>query len=72
MSVEEAARDLELEGFADLNEGERILPNLITLYRQLNDAANKENGNPPTPIEMFGAMAKLRAYQLATAHNHPH
>ncbi|GAA4126775.1 hypothetical protein GCM10022215_36750 [Nocardioides fonticola] len=52
LTVEEAARDIDLGPFAHLPESERLAANVLAIYRQL------EGGPAPTGPEMFGCMAQ--------------
>jgi cyclase len=57
----QAAADIDLGGFADLPENERLVVNVIAAYRELAAAAGVEvelpSGGPP----MFGCMAELNS-----------
>jgi glyoxylase-like metal-dependent hydrolase (beta-lactamase superfamily II) len=57
MSAADAARDIALADWADWGDGERIVVNVATLYREF------AGGEPVTDIraEFFGLMAELRA-----------
>lgn len=54
LSVDEAARDISLDAYADWSESERILVNVDTLYRGFRG----ESASPDMP-EMLGRMAVL-------------
>jgi glyoxylase-like metal-dependent hydrolase (beta-lactamase superfamily II) len=57
MSAADAARDIALADYASWGDGERIVVNVATLYREF------AGGEPMTDIrpELFGLMAELRA-----------
>jgi cyclase len=50
----EAARDIDLGGYADWGDAERIAVNVATLYRDFGDPSP-----PPGALELFGRMAEL-------------
>lgn len=54
LSVDEAARDIALDAYADWSESERIVVNVDTLYRGFRG----ESGSPDVP-ELLGRMAVL-------------
>jgi glyoxylase-like metal-dependent hydrolase (beta-lactamase superfamily II) len=61
MPAAEAARDISLGEYASWGDGERIVVNVFTLYREF------EGGEPVTDIrpDLFGLMAELRANRHA-------
>ena len=56
MPVFEAAQDISLSDYSSWGDGERIVINVATLYREFS------GGQPVTDIraDLFGMMAKLR------------
>jgi glyoxylase-like metal-dependent hydrolase (beta-lactamase superfamily II) len=56
MSIDQAARDIDLGSFTRWPEAERLAANVATIYRELSSSPT-----PPTPGPvMFGCMASLR------------
>jgi glyoxylase-like metal-dependent hydrolase (beta-lactamase superfamily II) len=51
-----AADDIDISGFADWGDPERIAANVVAAYRELDPSRPA-----PTPVELFGAMARWRA-----------
>lgn len=54
MSVEEAISDIDMSRYSSWSDGERIVVNLQTLYREFKGDTTAHN-----PVELFGGMAKL-------------
>ncbi len=57
----EAARDLELEGFDDWGDAERLAVNVDSLYRELRGVEEKTD-----VIELFARMAALERHQASS------
>lgn len=53
LSVQEAARDIELADFSSWGDAERIVVNVDTLYREFSGGAGAET------VDLFAAMAEL-------------
>jgi glyoxylase-like metal-dependent hydrolase (beta-lactamase superfamily II) len=58
LTVDEAARDLEPDAYANWLDAERIFVNLHTLYRDFSGEPK-----PPEILEMFAGMARLAEYR---------
>jgi glyoxylase-like metal-dependent hydrolase (beta-lactamase superfamily II) len=56
LSLEDAARDIDLGAYAEWRDSERIAVNVATLYRELSGAAEG-----PGALELFALMAELAA-----------
>ena len=54
MPAAEAARDIALDDYSSWLDGERIVVNVHTLYREFGDPSP-----PPNIVELFGLMAEL-------------
>jgi cyclase len=61
MPVLEAAADIDLGTFAELPENERLVVNVIAVYRELAAAAGVEVELPAGGAPMFGCMAELHS-----------
>ena len=54
LSVYDAAMDISMTDYDSWGDGERIVVNVATLYREFGDAES-----PANPVELFALMAKL-------------
>ena len=55
MSDDEAARDISFDAFRDWIDGERVIVNVATLYREFSGSPRK-----PNVLEFHARMARLR------------
>jgi cyclase len=60
MSAFEAAMDIPLTRFSSWTDGERIVANVVALYREFSNSVNR-----PTIVELFDMMAKIRKNRRA-------
>jgi cyclase len=61
MSVDEAVADIDMSRYSSWTDGERIVVNVQTLYKEF-----KGDTSPANPVELFGGMAKLGLKGKAT------
>jgi len=69
MPAYQAARDIALDRFAGWGDAERMVVNVVSLYRQFGASSQ------PSVLELFGEMGRLHAElkaKSATAHGHGH
>lgn len=56
MPAAEAAKDIPMDRYASWTDGERIAVNVLSIYRELSNDAER-----PNAVTLFGEMATLWA-----------
>ena len=59
MSVQDAARDINIDDYGDWGEAERMIANVATLYREF--------GDPTVPSDIISLLGMMAAYRRTTA-----